>query len=151
MGDRPLDSAPYGYTDAERPHLLTDQVNLIASTTITGVSFGIVLCLYIVCLNTLIKDLKTDGRRTACIGIVYTTVMLLLGAVYCASNARSTQEAYVDNKNFPGGPNAYANFIFDQPITIAGLIAFFGANWMTDAILASILSWIRLPPFSCSS
>lgn len=140
MADAALNETSYGYTEEERAHLLTDQVNLIGSTTTTGLAFGVVLTLYLICLNTLVKDLRTDRRKTAVIGIAYTTVMFLLGALYCASNARTTQEAYVDNKGFPGGPNAYANFIFDQPITIAGLVAFFGANWMTDAILVSLLA-----------
>lgn len=125
--------APVGETSFD---ILNDSVNLIAETVICGVSYGVVLTLYCICTYFLFLQYRRgENQRTAVISLIYTSVMLFLGTVYVASNARTAQLSYVNDRNYPGGPAQYAIFIFDQPITIVGLVAFFGANWMTDAVL----------------
>lgn len=66
--------------------------------------------------------------------------MFILGTIYVASNARTIELGYVRNRNFPGGPAQYSYYIYSEPITIVGLVAFFGANWMCDALLVGF-SW----------
>ncbi|PPR06714.1 hypothetical protein CVT24_013034 [Panaeolus cyanescens] len=125
---QPIDETPLD--------VLNDAVNLIASTTINGVAYGVVLTLYLVCVYALIQQFRAGIRKNQAIWSgVYITIMFALGTVYCAVNSRITQLAYVNFRNFPGGPAAFAVFVFSTPINIAGAAAFFITSWMNDALL----------------
>jgi len=135
--------APIGESSFD---ILNDSVNLIASTVITGMTYGVVLTLYCICAHILLPQVKTVKRRQAVFTFIYISWMFFFCTVYVASNARTTQLAYVNNRNFPGGPAQYAIFIFDQPITTVGLVAFFAINWMTDAVLVYTLFFLLKTP-----
>ncbi|KAF9030273.1 hypothetical protein BJ165DRAFT_934341 [Panaeolus papilionaceus] len=123
-------------TDETPLEVLNDAVNLIASTTINGVAYGVVLTLYLICLHALFQQLRAGVRKNQAIfSGLYITVMFALGTVYCAVNSRITQLAYVNDRNFPGGPADFAVFVFSTPINIAGAVAFFITSWMNDALL----------------
>ncbi|KAG7100299.1 hypothetical protein E1B28_002074 [Marasmius oreades] len=113
--------------------LLNDSVNLIGSTTICGVSYGVALTLLLVCAITFRRNLRNS--RAGLYQMLYISFMFILGTIYIASNARTMELSYVLNRNYPGGPAQYSYYIYSQPITIVGLVAFFGANWMSDALL----------------
>lgn len=131
--------APIGESSLD---ILNDSVHLIASTVITGMTYGVVLTLYCICAHILLPQVKTVKRRQAVFTFIYISWMFLFCTVYVASNARNTQLAYVNNRNFPGGPAQYTIFIFDQPTTKVGLVAFFAINWMTDAVLVYTLFFL---------
>jgi len=131
--------APIGESSLD---ILNDSVHLIASTVITGMTYGVVLTLYCICAHILLPQVKTVKRRQAVFTFIYISWMFFFCTVYVASNARNTQLAYVNNRNFPGGPAQYTIFIFDQPTTKVGLVAFFAINWMTDAVLVYTLFFL---------
>lgn len=139
-------------TDETPLEVLNDAVNLIASTTINGVAYGVVLTLYLICLHALFQQLRSGVRKNQAIfSGLYITVMFALGTVYCAVNSRITQLAYVNDRNFPGGPADFAVFVFSTPINIAGAVAFFITSWMNDALLVRLRDldmWINLLIFN---
>ncbi|OBZ74390.1 hypothetical protein A0H81_05756 [Grifola frondosa] len=52
-----------------------------------------------------------------------------------AADAKFTQLAFVDNRNFPGGPNAYENNMYSIPVDAMGNTAFAVASWCSDALM----------------
>ncbi|PPQ71932.1 hypothetical protein CVT24_007906 [Panaeolus cyanescens] len=131
--DDPSSWQPAGETSLD---LLNEAVNLIASTTLNGLAYGVVLTLYCICIYTLVLQFIEGSRRRHIIfSGIYITVMFACGTVYCAANARLTQLAYVNFRNFPGGPAVYALYEFNTPISIAGATAFMMTTWMNDALL----------------
>ncbi|KAF9256980.1 hypothetical protein L218DRAFT_807646, partial [Marasmius fiardii PR-910] len=73
--------------------------------------------------------------RAALYQMFYISFMFILGTIYIAANTRTIELGYVWNRNYPGGPAAYNLHIYSEAITIVGLVAFFGSNWMSDALL----------------
>lgn len=53
------------------------------------------------------------------------------------SLAAFTQMAFIDNRNYPGGPDAFENDMFSIPIDNAGNVAFVLSNWLSDAVVVS--------------
>lgn len=53
------------------------------------------------------------------------------------SLAEFTQLAFIDNRNFPGGPNAYENVMFAIPVDSMGNVSAALQNWLCDALLVS--------------
>ncbi|KAF8987611.1 hypothetical protein BDQ17DRAFT_1289183 [Cyathus striatus] len=132
-----MNSNAWGPTGETPLDVLYDSTNIIGSTVICGFSYGIVFTMFCICFYYLVLQFKLERNRTrqAVFNMVYIIITFILATLYVAANARTTQLAYVNNRNFPGGPNQYAIYIFDQPVTTFGLVAFFAANWFTDALL----------------
>ncbi|PPR08200.1 hypothetical protein CVT24_001387 [Panaeolus cyanescens] len=129
---------PVGETPEEIFH---DGVKLIAGTTTNDVAYGVVLTLYFMCMNVLIEKYREGThRKRSLISGAYITVMFAAGTFYCAVNARESQLAYVDDRNFPGGPVPYDHYTFSTPFNVAGVVSFFLTAWMNDALLIWRLS-----------
>ena len=134
------DPSTWGPVGEDSLAILNDKLNLIGSTVLCGVAYGAILPLYFICAHELFLQLrKSEHVRQSIINLVCITLLLVLSTLYVASNAYTTQLAYVNDRNFPGGPAAYSSFIFYLPISIMGLCSFFAINWITDIVLVSVL------------
>ena len=62
------------------------------------------------------------------------------------SLAKFTQLAFIDNRNFPGGPSAFENDEFSIPVDELGNVAFVLNNWLCDAVIVStsVICRVRL-------
>lgn len=128
--------APVGETSLD---ILNDEVNLIGSSVTCGAAYGAILPLFCICAYELCLQVrKPNHRRQSLINLGCISLLLVLSTLYIASNAYTTQLAYVNNRNYPGGPALYADVIFYIPASIMGLFAFFAINWITDIILVTI-------------
>ncbi|PPR06694.1 hypothetical protein CVT24_013027 [Panaeolus cyanescens] len=139
--------APVGESSAD---ILAEALDLISTTTINAVTYGVALTLYILCMYALYHQLSSGRqKRQAIFNTVYITVLFATGTVYLAVNSRETQLAFVNNRNFPGGPSAYSVYTYSSPLNIGGAVAFFLTTWMNDALLVWRLSVLyRRAPFS---
>ncbi|KAF9051286.1 hypothetical protein BJ165DRAFT_1340990 [Panaeolus papilionaceus] len=125
---KPTDETPF--------EIFEDATNLIASTTANSVAYGVALTLFCICVHSLVQQFRAGSRKKQAIySLVYISVMFIFGTIYCAVNSREAQLEYVNFRNFPGGPAAYAIFIFSTPLNVVGAVAFFVTGWMNDALL----------------
>ncbi|KAJ7876049.1 hypothetical protein B0H14DRAFT_34037 [Mycena olivaceomarginata] len=91
----------YGPTGEDRQTIEYERT-FIAGDVITGVGYGIQLTLYISCVHHLWTRKEHTRQRMFLLG--YITLMLLIGSLYVAVQARTVQFVYIDNRNYPGGP-----------------------------------------------
>ncbi|PPQ99851.1 hypothetical protein CVT24_009602, partial [Panaeolus cyanescens] len=125
---KPIDETPF--------EIFEDATNLIASTTTNAAAYGVVFTLFCICVHSLIQQLRAGSRtKQAIFSLVYISIMFVFGTIYCAVNSREAQLEYVNFRNFPGGPAAYAIFIFSTPLNIVGAVSFFATSWMNDGLL----------------
>lgn len=117
--------------------LLDDGVNLIASTLICGVAYGILITLFAICAYFLTSEWRSNGRRTPLYQLIYIVIMFSCATVYVAASARGINQSFVGSagETFPGGPSAYNLTLFSEGINIAGTSIYFIMNWMADALL----------------
>ncbi|KJA15169.1 hypothetical protein HYPSUDRAFT_208094 [Hypholoma sublateritium FD-334 SS-4] len=131
-----LDPSTWGPVGEDSLAILNDELNLIGSTVLCGVAYGAILPLYFICAYELFLQLRKSERvRQSIINLVCITLLLVLSTLYVASNAYTTQLAYVNDRNYPGGPAVYSSVIFYLPVSIMGLCSFFAINWITDIVL----------------
>lgn len=89
---------------------LFESLDLITSTTVLGVLYGIAFALYCLCTYSLYLQLqKPDRRRRAIFLLGYTSLLLFCATVILVLNARMIKVTYVNHADFPGGPLAYEN------------------------------------------
>ncbi|KAF8121143.1 hypothetical protein EV363DRAFT_956056 [Boletus edulis] len=129
---------------------LNDRINLIAATTLLGVTYGIVTTLYCTTTYSLLKKLfrrnprsgshslsrsRTEWRKTL-FYLIYTTVLFVLATVYTAGNSQSAIVAYVDNRLYPGGPyQYYIMYMAGQSVMVMTDVTALIILWMTDALI----------------
>ncbi len=85
-----------------------EALDLIGSTTILGVSYGIALTLYFLCARSLYLQLQVpDKRRQARFTLAYISILLFCATCILAMNTRIDQLAYTNHADFLGGPLEY--------------------------------------------
>ncbi|KAF8550106.1 hypothetical protein OG21DRAFT_1420211 [Imleria badia] len=133
-------------------NLLNDRINLIAATTLLGVTYGIVTTLYCMTTYSLLKKLfrrntrsgshsnslsrsRTEWRKTL-FYLTYTSILFVLATLYAAGNSQNAIVAYVDNRLYPGGPyQYYIMFMAGQGVMVMTDVTSLVILWMTDALI----------------
>ncbi|KIK90763.1 hypothetical protein PAXRUDRAFT_665507 [Paxillus rubicundulus Ve08.2h10] len=121
--------------------LFEDSVNLIGSTVISAVAYGIMFTLYTIASHALVQNIRMSKddvplrRRSWCF-LAYISAMFILGTICMASNARGAQIAYVYRPNY-NGPNSatYANSIRHQSVILMGSVSYILVCMMADCLV----------------
>ncbi|KAG1730559.1 uncharacterized protein EDB91DRAFT_784285 [Suillus paluster] len=125
------------YTPDESPAQLYAEKTWLAGSIMTGAGYGVVLALFWLCLRSLwhrtrVKD--ADYTRN-CFFIVYVCVMFALGSFFMGSIFKFTQLAFVDDRNFPGGPSAWEVEMFSINVDEISNVSFVLADWCSAALM----------------
>ena len=72
--------------------------------------------------------------------LAFVSILFAMGTVNLACNTRMTQLEFIDNRNFPGGPNAWFFEFYSDGVNTAGNAAYVIANVLTDGLLVSTTS-----------
>ncbi|KAF9443155.1 hypothetical protein P691DRAFT_788418 [Macrolepiota fuliginosa MF-IS2] len=119
--------------------LLWEDLDLISSTTINGVLYGIALSLYVLAARSLYPQLKDlHQRRRAIFIFVYNSVVMICGIIFLALATRGAQLSYIDHNTFVGEPIEYqVTYLFSLPAGIAEDIF----STMIDILTLGIQIW----------
>jgi len=99
---------------------------------LTGVGYGMNVILAFMCLRALWLR-RSDKRKRYF--FAYVSFMWLFGTIFFISCCIFTDQAFVDDRNFPGGPNSYEEDMFSVPADEIGNVAFVLANWLADGLM----------------
>ena len=113
---------------------------------ISSVAYGAELILFLMCFYLLYQQTTRQNVRNQLSTLLFCCVIFILGTLFMGSLAKYTQLAFIDNRNFPGGPSAYENAMFSIPIDEIGNVSFVLANWLCDAVIVSLALFL-----SCGS
>ncbi|KAG1730074.1 hypothetical protein EDB19DRAFT_1741540 [Suillus lakei] len=124
-------------TPDESPAQLFAEKTWLAGSIMTGVGYGVVLALFWLCLRSLwyrtrVKD--ADYTRN-CFFLVYVCVMFTLGSLFMGSNSQFTQLAFINDRNFPGGPSAWEVEMFSISVDEISNVSFVLADWCSAALM----------------
>ncbi|KAF9442904.1 hypothetical protein P691DRAFT_809760 [Macrolepiota fuliginosa MF-IS2] len=118
--------------------LLFKSLDLVASTTIGGLLWGIALSLYTLCTLSLlpqIQGLNHHDQQQAIFTLVYSSVVMICGILFLAATTWVTQQAYVYHNDFPGGPIEYKTlYLHAQPVGVIGIVFSVTLDLLTIAI-----------------
>jgi len=65
----------------------------------------------------------------------YTLALFSFGTIYIATNVHLTQLMFIDNRNFPGGPEGYAFYKYSTALVLVPNSSYVIANWLADGLL----------------
>ncbi|KAG8220623.1 hypothetical protein J3R82DRAFT_2881 [Butyriboletus roseoflavus] len=102
---------------------------------ISSIAYGITAALYFLSFHLLTRAKNHVEFRKRLPLLIYITLSFVLGTIFMISLAAFTQMAFIDDRNYPGGPSAYENNMFSIPIDDTGNAAFVLSNWLSDALV----------------
>lgn len=107
---------------------------------LAAVAFGMSTILYFMSVHLLrirptSRSSKNAGPWKKRMGLlVYITIIFLLGILYMAGLLQFTQQSFIDDRLYPGGPNAYEEVMFSIPVDMLANVIMVLLTWMCDII-----------------
>ena len=66
--------------------------------------------------------------------------MFILGTIFIGANTKVNELSFIDNRNFPGGPNAYLAAFYNSTPNLIGNTMFILADWLADGLLVRLVT-----------
>lgn len=106
---------------------------------ISCIAYGALFVLFIQCTSLLWKQTTRSNYRTKVPFLVIVFLIFFFGTLFNGAMMKYTQLAFVENRNYPGGPNSYENDMFYIPVNTMGDVAFSLSSWLCDGLLVRTL------------
>ncbi|KAJ7744019.1 hypothetical protein DFH07DRAFT_978699 [Mycena maculata] len=99
---------------------------------LAGVAYGI---LFTITVQTLLMFLRR-GRNQIPWGLVtYSVFMFILASIGLGGNAKFNEMTFIDDRNIPGGPNAFTEEFFTTPVNLMAFVAYILMSWLADGLV----------------
>jgi hypothetical protein len=128
------------WTPDESPQLLFAEKGWLQGVVVSSVAFGVVVTLFCMCFSVLYRQAATRERsRQRIILWVYICIVFILNTLFIAANSKFTELAFIDDRNYPGGPAQFENDMWSIPIDEVNNVVFVLQNWMNDGMIVSVV------------
>ncbi|KZT28830.1 hypothetical protein NEOLEDRAFT_1154312 [Neolentinus lepideus HHB14362 ss-1] len=130
--------APANETEAD---LWFERSN-IDGAVLGGTAYGVHLTLFIMCMLSLWKE-RTRSPRYSYMTMIYVFVLFALGTIGNAANTQFNEMTFVDDRDYPGGPNAFFVEQNSYWFNVVGYSVYIVNTWLQDGLLLYrfILIW----------
>lgn len=138
MSNDPASWAPPGESALD----MWEERSNFDGVVLSSVAYGVHLTLYLFVLHHLVKHpthpVGIGARTRVSWGLVaYITWNFVLGTFGIAGEARFNELTFVDDRNFPGGPDAFIAAQYGDFVNIFGTVAYVILNWFADGLVVS--------------
>lgn len=105
---------------------------------LSNIAYGVELTLFVMCFTILVRQLNRFNYKRQMFLLIFISVIFVLGTVFMGAQAKFTQMAFIEYRNFPGGPSAYENAEYSVPVDEIANVCFIVGNWLMDAFLVRL-------------
>ncbi|KAH7903033.1 hypothetical protein BJ138DRAFT_1168621 [Hygrophoropsis aurantiaca] len=124
------------WTPDETPTQLAIETAWLQGYVAAGVVYGVVVVLFVVCFYRLWERIRTKRREASTnFMLLYLISVFGFATVVFATNSKFVQLAFINNRDYPGGPGAYTNAMFSIPVNLVSSIAYLLANWCATGLM----------------
>lgn len=108
---------------------------------ISKIFYGIIIVLSWQCLSLLWRQTTRSNYKTKMSFLAIVFAIFSFSTLHSGYDMKAIQLGFVENRNFPGGPSAYATLSrSDTPGNIACILM----QWLCDALLVSCTTYLTL-------
>ena len=107
---------------------------------VAAVAYGAVAVLCVQCFFMLLRTFKRTRLAREGPLILFVFLMFALNTAYIGATIQFTQQAFVDFRNFMGGPSAYEVVFFSIPIDAAANDCLVVTTMLADALLVCVVA-----------
>ena len=97
--------------------------------------FGVELSLFVMCFLTSVQNMKPSTMRRQLLVLSFITVVFGLGVTFMVTNNLLAQQAFVEYRNYPGGPASYMYAMFSDTVGFTNNVTWVFSNCILDAFL----------------
>jgi len=119
----------------ESPATIFAEETWLQGALLSNIFYGIELTLFAICFKLLVGRMERSNYKRQLGFLVFITVLFILGTLFVYSLAEFTQLAFIEDRNYPGGPNMYEENMFWIPVDELGVVVFVMGNWLMDGLL----------------
>jgi len=125
-------TTPYYGPDEDATTIFLERT-FVAGDLICGLGYGIQVVMFCYCAQYLWNQRRS--RSQALFMLAYITVIFIIETIFVGVQARTVQLAYIDNRNYPGGPWVY--FLNSQalPVNVMFEATLFLITFLCDALV----------------
>ncbi|KIJ63973.1 hypothetical protein HYDPIDRAFT_154930 [Hydnomerulius pinastri MD-312] len=142
------------YSPQEPASILEIERDIFIGDSLSLLIYGVSLVLFVQCMVAFLK--RTDVSSPNRWGLMtYTLLMFSCSTIFVALDSTLFRNAFVDYRNYPGGPIGYSVATYDAPMSITANAFFMLANWLADGLLLyrclivySGRRWVVGPPLA---
>lgn len=102
---------------------------------LSNIAYGVELTLFVMCFWILARQTKRSNCKRQLFLLSFISIIFTLGTVFMGAQAKFTQQAFIEYRNFPGGPSAYEEVMYSNPVDEIANVCFIVGNWFMDAFL----------------
>lgn len=132
----PQHSSPYAPI-GESPYTLFVETAWLEGALLTSMAYGIAATFFVMCFHLLLRQRNGPNRRMRLAYLAYISLIFTMGTIYYIPLLVSTQESFIDNRNYPGGPSAYEDVIFAKSFDMMGNAAYVVSTILADGLMVS--------------
>ncbi|KAJ7123513.1 hypothetical protein C8R44DRAFT_538714, partial [Mycena epipterygia] len=99
---------------------------------LSAIGYGI---LFTMTLQTLLLFFKLPKSKIPWRLVIYVSVTFILASIGFGGHAKFIQMAYIDDRNIPGGPNAFIVKFYSIPANMMSFTAYTIMSWMADGLV----------------
>ncbi|KAF8959147.1 hypothetical protein BDZ97DRAFT_1667601 [Flammula alnicola] len=100
-----------------------------------ALAYGVIITLSIQCFAYLYRSMNANNKREKWFWIGVVFLLLVCATVFSVGGEKINEYAFIDYRNFPGGPSAFEVAFFDLPVNAAADVFWVIALWTCDGIL----------------
>jgi len=98
---------------------------------LSGVAYGVLLVLVI----QIVQLLYNNKGRNFWFRLGYVSLMFTLATIGFGGNVKFNQMTYIDDRNIPGGPNAFTTLYYSNWINMMSFACYVVMSWIADALV----------------
>ncbi|KAJ6594171.1 hypothetical protein B0H19DRAFT_919928 [Mycena capillaripes] len=125
---------PAAYRPDETSMEIFSEHTWLQGVFLACVAYGMVALLFFLCINLLLFAPGRKPSRWTLALAWYIAILFALSTIYIAALIEFNQEAFIDGRNIPGGPNAFQDVMFSIPIDMLANVTMVILSWMSDLI-----------------
>ncbi|KAG2090626.1 uncharacterized protein F5147DRAFT_764413 [Suillus discolor] len=102
-------SSNSSWTPDESSETLLAEKGWLQGTVVSAVAYGIGVALFFMCFHLLFRQMNRTNYKKLLPLLIYITTTFILSTLFMAGLADFTQLAFIQYRNYPGGPSAFEN------------------------------------------
>ncbi|KAG2039752.1 hypothetical protein BDR03DRAFT_991702 [Suillus americanus] len=123
------------WTPDESSETLLAEKGWLQGAVVSAVAYGIDVALYFMCFHLLFRQMNRMNYKKHLPLLIYITTTFILSTLFMAALADFTQLAFIQYRNYPGGPNAFENEMFGIPVDTLGNVSGFLTMMLSDGLV----------------
>ncbi|TDL20998.1 hypothetical protein BD410DRAFT_695577, partial [Rickenella mellea] len=107
--------------------------SLFSGEFLGGVAYGIHVSIFATTAYFMTQNKSWRKAPRVLFGVA--CILFILGTIIIATNTKLMEQAFIDDRNIPGGPLGWLEQYYGEPLVIFGNAAYITANFLADGLL----------------